>query len=100
MDYNVKIGRSAKKYIKKLKEKALKKKFTDAIYEKIAKNPEVGNAKTGDLLGYYTYNFKHNSTQYRIAYSFNKDGEIVIVILAGPHEGFYEQLKRIIRTKK
>lgn len=100
MGYDVRIGHSAKKYLKKLREKPLKKLFVDAIYKKIAKDPEEGNAKTGDLFGYYTYNFKYKSTQYRIAYTFNENDEIVIVVLAGSHEGFYEQLKRIIRTLK
>lgn len=38
----------AKKYFKKLKDKALKTAFKEAII-KIRKNPNIGQAKTGDL---------------------------------------------------
>lgn len=98
MAYDVKLARIAKKYLKKLKEKPLKEIFLDSIYDEIAVHPEEGHPKTGDLLGYYTYNFKYKGTQYRIAYTVNDRNQIVIVVLTGSHEGFYKELKRIIKS--
>jgi len=44
----------ARNFLKKLKDKNLKKLFEDAI-KNIAENPEVGQVKTGDLSGIYAY---------------------------------------------
>lgn len=56
----------------------------------------MGSEKHGDLRGFYTYGFKYHRTDYRIAYTINDAGQIVIVVLTGSHEKFYQQLKRII----
>lgn len=82
--------------MRKLKNRQLKEKFTDAIYGTIANDPYVGNEKRGDLSSYFAYGFKYDRVDYRIAYTINDDNEIVIVVLAGSHEKFYEQLKRIV----
>ena len=86
----------AEKYLKKLKEKPLKNAFQTAI-DAIRENPEVGEEKSGDLAGVWAYSFRYRKTEYRIAYSIeNVDGQLIVVILAGTHEGFYEQLKRYL----
>lgn len=94
--YSINPSKRVIKYLKKLKNKQLKRKFTDAIFNVIANDPYVGNEKHGDLKNYYAYGFKHKRVEYRIAYTINDDNEIVIVVLAGPHEKFYEQLKRTV----
>lgn len=88
----------AKQYFKKLKEKPLKKLFNDAI-EEIRRNPYVGELKTGDLAGVYTYTIQYQGTQYRLAYqiSENEQGEVVVAILAGTRETFYQELKRYMK---
>lgn len=92
----VKFASPAEKYLKKLKDKPLKKLFRAAIDE-ICDNPDIGEEKTGDLKGVLTYGFRYNKTDYRIAYTVeNIDDELVVVILAGTHEGFYEYLKRYL----
>lgn len=96
MVYSIEPSKRVIKYLRKLKNRSLKKKFVDAIYSTIANDPYVGNEKRGDLKSYYTYGFKHDRVDYRIAYTINDDNEIVIVVLAGSHEKFYEELKRII----
>lgn len=97
MVYSIEPSKRVIKYLKKLKNRQLKEKFTDAIYKTIANDPYVGNEKRGDLKSYYTYGFKYDRVDYyRIAYTINDDNEIVIVVLAGAHEKFYEELKRTI----
>ena len=75
----------------------LKKLFEDAI-KNIAKNPEVGQVKTGDLSGIYAYGFNYNKIAYRIAYKVevNEDGTLTIIIMAGVHENFYKKLKEYL----
>ena len=94
--YNINPSKRVIKYLRKLKNRQLKEKFTDVIYETIANDPYVGNEKRGDLKSYYTYGFKYDRVDYRIAYTINDDNEIVIVVLTGSHEKFYEELKRTI----
>jgi mRNA interferase RelE/StbE len=94
--YLISPSKRVVKYLKKLKDRRLKEKFVDKIYGDIANDPYRGNEKHGDLKGFYAYGFKYNKTDYRIAYTINDAGEVVIVILAGSHENFYEQLKRLI----
>src|SRR5690625_4212628 len=88
----------AKRYFKKLKEKSLKRQFYEAI-QQIRLNPYIGEPKTGDLAGLYTYNIHYGGTQYRLAYriSENENGEIIVVVLAGTRETFYQELKKYIK---
>lgn len=96
MVYSVNPSKRAIKYLRKVKNRQLKKKFSEVIYDIIANDPYVGNEKHGDLNGYYAYGFKYDRVDYRVGYTINDDNEIVIVVLAGPHEKFYERLKRIV----
>ena len=89
----------AKKYLKKLKEEPLKKAFYEAIQE-IRLNPYSGGLKTGDLAGIYCYDVKYKGTSYELAYRIeeNEDGELIVVILAGTRETFYEELKKYMKS--
>lgn len=88
----------AKRYFKKLKEKPLKKEFAEAI-EQIRLNPYVGDSKTGDLAGLNTYSIHYKGSQYRLAYRIaeNDKGELLVVVLAGSRETFYQELKRFMK---
>ena len=89
------ISPSASRYFKKLRDKSLKKLFKDSI-DDICENPYAGQLKKGDLSGIYGYDFYYQGTNYEIAYVLEKvDGEeIIVIILAGARENFYEQLKK------
>ena len=89
----------AHKFLKKIKDKQLKTLYKNAIDE-ILKDPSIGQDKTGDLEGVKGYDIYYNKTNYELAYTVeyveNEDGniEVVVVILAGTRENFYEELKR------
>ena len=54
-----------------------------------------GEAKVGDLAGIYCRNVYFNKSKYEIAYRITEEGDkVVIVILAGTRENFYQELKR------
>ena len=59
-------------------------------------DPYVGEEKKGDLSGCYGYDVYYKGTNYEIAYFIgeNEEGDLVVVILAGTRENFYEELKR------
>lgn len=88
----------AEKYFKKLKDKQLKKEFFEAI-NIIRKNPYIGSEKKGDLAGIRCYDVKYAGINYELAYrlSVNEQGDMVVVIMAGPRENFYKLLKNYIK---
>ncbi len=90
----------AAKYLKKLKDKNLKKLYDDAVKE-ICNDPTIGEPKHGDLEGVLGYDIYYNKINYELAYTVEErvneasgDTETVIVIMAGSRENFYDQLKR------
>lgn len=89
----------AARYLKKLKEKALKDAFQREI-DAIRIDPTIGEAKTGDLAGIYCRDIFYSKTNYELAYTLiEKDNETVVVLLAGTRENFYNELKRYMKNK-
>ena len=90
----------AAKYLKKLKDKKLKQLYKETI-DAILTNPEIGEEKTGDLKGIRCCDIYYNKTNYELAYLIeyiqiedNSEPEVVVIIMAGTRENFYEELKR------
>ncbi len=87
----------AAKFIKKLRDKKLKNLYQEAV-DKIREDYTIGEAKTGDLSGVYGYDIYYNKTNYELAYTVEYlENEIIVVIMAGTRENFYDQLKQYIR---
>ena len=87
----------AARFLKKLKDKKLKMLYREAI-DKIREDHTVGTAKVGDLSGIYGYDIFYNKTNYELAYRIEYvEDKIIVVILAGTRENFYEELKRYIK---
>ena len=87
----------AAKFIKKLKDKNLKKLYREAV-DKIREDYTVGKAKTGDLSGVYGYDIYYNKTNYELAYTVEyREDTVIVVIMAGTRENFYDQLKQYMR---
>jgi mRNA-degrading endonuclease RelE of RelBE toxin-antitoxin system len=85
------ITASFAKAIKKLH--APQKLELDAALKLIAKDPIIGEAKVGDLLGVYVYKFRLSQQQVLLAYRI-MDKESIKLLTFGPHENFYRDLKR------
>ena len=91
---------AAQRYLKKIKDKRLSEIFDECI-EKIRLNPlDVGEAKVGDLKGFYTYKFSYQKVGYRIGYRVkeNEDGTLSIIIMIGKRENFYNDFKNYINS--
>ena len=85
------------KFIKKLKDKKLKMLYQEAV-DKIRRDHTVGEAKTGDLSGVYGYDIYYNRTNYELAYTVEYlEDKVIVVIMAGTRENFYDQLKQYMR---
>lgn len=80
----------------------------DAVDE-VCDNPEIGDAKLGDLAGIWVYKFKFNRQEYLIAYRpptpearrQGVDVELLIIDFhqVGSHENFYGELKRYLKSE-
>ncbi|MCM3761048.1 type II toxin-antitoxin system RelE/ParE family toxin [Alkalihalobacillus oceani] len=95
--YEIRFTAAAKRYLKKLKEKPLKDAFKDSLTA-LRENPYLGSPKQGDLAGVYGYDLKYKGNAYEIAYTiYETDGKLIVVVLAGTRENFYDELKRYLK---
>ena len=86
----------AARYLKKLRDRTLKDLYRQAV-DLIRQDYTVGTPKTGDLSGIYGYDIYYNKTNYELAYTVEFTGDtIIVIIMAGTRENFYEQLKRYL----
>lgn len=80
----------------------------DAV-EDVCANPNIGEAKTGDLLGIWVHKFTHNRQQYLMAYrpptaeelkAEGVDIELLFIDFyqTGTHENFYATLKKYLKS--
>ena len=65
----------------------------DAALKLISKDPIMGEAKVGDLVGVYVYTFRLFQQQVLLAYRI-VDPESIKLLTFGSHENFYRDLKR------
>jgi len=78
-------------------DKRLYEKINDAIM-KIRESPYIGEVKKGDLKGFYSLDVFHQSGNYEVCYGIKEDqnGDLIAIILIGPRENFYSELKRYL----
>ena len=62
----------------------------------ILEDPAIGTEKKGDLRGIHVHKFKLKTIQYLLAY--RKAGENFELIMIGPHENYYRDLKKYIKS--
>ena len=87
----------AAKFLKKLKDKKLKALYQQAI-DLILQDHTVGEPKTGNLSGIFGYDIFYNKTNYELAYTVEyREDKIIVVIMAGTRENFYDELKRYMK---
>jgi len=87
--------RSFEKSVKKLHKQ--EKKIVGREIRNIAANLQIGEEKKGDLKGIFIYKFKIKTAEYLLAYKM-ADEDIELIML-GPHENYYRDLKKSRRNK-
>jgi mRNA-degrading endonuclease RelE of RelBE toxin-antitoxin system len=80
------------KKVRKLNQK--EKSILDDQIKSIIENPNIGNEKRGDLQGIFVHKFKVKATQYLLAYRIVDEN--LELIMLGPHENYYRDLKKSI----
>ncbi|MDQ8206156.1 type II toxin-antitoxin system RelE/ParE family toxin [Coraliomargarita sp. SDUM461003] len=76
--------------LKRLK-KQEKKELDDAVLD-ISNDPDIGEAKAGDLAGVLVHKFKINKQLTLLSYTF--DSNEINLLSFGSHENFYRDLKK------
>ncbi|NMM26527.1 MAG: type II toxin-antitoxin system RelE/ParE family toxin [Glaciimonas sp.] len=94
-------------YVKKA-HKPLQLAIEDAV-EDICANPDIGDAKSGDLAGIRVYKFAFNRQEYLLAYrpptdeQRHQDVKVELLMIdfyhLGAHENFYDDLKRYVKSE-
>lgn len=88
-------SRSFEKKVKKMSKP--EKDSLDRKIRSITDDPSVGEEKKGDLRGVFVHKFKLKTTQYLLAY--RKVGEDLELLMIGPHENYYRDLKQYLKNR-
>lgn len=88
-------SRSFEKKTKRFTKK--QKNILDKQIQKILDNPTIGQDKKGDLRGIYVHKFKIEATQHLLSYRFV--GDALELIMIGPHENYYKDLKIYLKSR-
>jgi mRNA interferase RelE/StbE len=87
-------SRSFQKKVKKLRKK--EKIALDAEINIIVENPSIGVEKKGDLQGIFVHKFKVKTILYLLSYRL-RDENLELIML-GPHENYYRDLKNYLKN--
>jgi len=66
----------------------------DEAVRAVSADPEIGEAKVGDLAGVRVYKFRLSNQLCLLAYRIVDEGSLKLLTF-GPHENFYRDLKRL-----
>ncbi len=70
------------------------KKSLDKAVKSIAEKTKIGDEKVGDLAGILIFKFRVQDQTWLLAYRMLSP-ESIKLIMVGPHENFYRDIKRI-----
>jgi len=88
-------SRSFEKKVKKMSKP--EKDLLDREIRRIAEDPSIGEEKKGDLRGVFVHKFKLKTTQYLLTY--RKAGGDLELVMIGPHENYYRDLKQYLKNR-
>ncbi len=93
MSYRDEYHPKVKPDLKRLDRQVITEIFNTHI-EKILREPYTGEKLHGDLEGVFSYHFRKDKVDYRIAYLIEETKKIVYILMVRKRESFYEILKR------
>jgi mRNA interferase RelE/StbE len=88
-------SRSFEKRIKRMHKQ--EKEILDHEIRNIADNPSIGEEKKGDIRGIFVHKFRIKKAEYLLAY--RMVGEDLELIMIGPHENYYRDLKKYLKNQ-
>ena len=94
--YRIEIANAVKSDVRKL-DKRLQGLIGEEHFTNIEKDPFKAVPLLYEFKGLWSYHFSYEGTQYRIVYEIYPEERIVLVIMVGSREGFYQTLRRRAR---
>lgn len=91
--FQIKTIKAVRKDIKRLSHEVVKEIET-IHFKNIRENPFQAQELGYGFQGLSSYHFSMKGTSYRIIYEVFEKDELVVVIMIGKRESFYEKLKR------
>ncbi|MCK4296633.1 MAG: type II toxin-antitoxin system RelE/ParE family toxin [Candidatus Marinimicrobia bacterium] len=92
----IKQSRSFERKVKRFKKQ--EKKILDKEVRKIFNNPTIRQEKKGELRGVFVHKFKIHTLQYLLSYRLI--GDDLELIMIGPHENYYRDLKTYMKGRE
>jgi mRNA-degrading endonuclease RelE of RelBE toxin-antitoxin system len=87
----------SKSFEKKVKKFSQKEKHElDNEIKQIIQIPSIGSEKKGDLRGIFVHKFNLQSQLYLLAYRFVNEENLELIMI-GPHENYYRDLKAYLK---
>lgn len=96
LDKQMKIYQSSSFARKVKKMQPAEKAELDQVVKGIINNPLIGVEKKGDLRGVYVHKFKLKKDDYLLAYRTGSENSLELIMI-GPHENYYRDLKNYLK---
>jgi len=93
--WRVELGSAVRRDFKKLPHPVYIK--IEEWFDSLSLDPYQGEPLHGLLKGFWKVSFNVQNVSYRIVYQILKTEKVVLIIMVGSREGFYEQLSRRIK---
>jgi len=96
--YKEKYHPQVKKDINKLDKPVIREILNKHLLILLKDPIKTGDELIGELTGIYSYHFKFNRIQYRIAYIIEEVNQKILILSIAKRESFYQILKRRIKS--
>ena len=97
MAYEIQAVGSVRKDLKRL-ERSLQEEIRSQHFPKIREDPARGHPLLGEFHGLRSYHFSYRGADYRIVYEVFKEEGILLILMLGKREGFYQALQRRLKV--
>ncbi len=89
------LTKTADKSQRKL-DKPLREKVKAALMDILTNPTRKGEKLSQPLSTVYSHHIKYQGKEFRIAYQYEEDQDVVCILLIGPHENFYRRVKNLL----
>ncbi len=89
-------SKSFEKKVRKFSEK--EKHELDNEIRQIIQNPSIGSEKKGDLRGFFVHKFNLQNQPYLLSYRFVNEENLELIMI-GPNENYYRDLKTYLKNR-
>ena len=77
-------------------DKPLRERIKQALLQIVA-NPRTNGEKLSQpLTMVYSHHVKYQGKEFRIAYQYAEEQDIIYILLIAPHENFYKRVKNLV----